>query len=85
MAPRTLTPSAPDAPPRLDRLWTIEQAAAYLVVSPRYLRDTDCPRLRLPGRGPRRQALLRFEPEAVRAWAQRFRTDAPDDAHRRAA
>lgn len=59
-------------------IWTLDQAAAFLSVSPRYLRDTDCPRMRLPGRGPKRQALLRFVPAVVAAWAERWRTDAPE-------
>lgn len=57
-------------------LWTLEQAADYLGVSARYFRDTDCPRVRLPGRGPRRQPLLRFVPAVVAVWAERWRTDA---------
>lgn len=58
-------------------LWTVEQAAAYLGVSPRYVRDSDCPRLRLPGNGAARQPLVRFAPPVVRAWAEQWRTDRP--------
>ena len=56
-------------------LWTLEQAAAYLGVSPRYFRELGIPSVRLPGRGPRRQALVRYIPSVVAAWAEQWRTD----------
>lgn len=73
MTHSTLSPSST---PFHEPLWTIEQAATYLGVSARYLRDTDCPRLRLPGHGPKGQPIIRFLAAAVRAWAERWRTDA---------
>lgn len=68
-------PAADAANASHESLWTIEQAAAYLEVSPRYLRDTDCPRVRLPGHGVRRQAVIRYIPSVVRAWVDQWRTD----------
>ena len=58
--------------------WTLEQAAAYLGVSPRYFRDLGIPSVRLPGRGPRRQVLVRYIPSVVAAWAEQWRTDDPE-------
>lgn len=78
--PDNIVGTSDPRPPRHTPLWTIEQAAAHLGVSPRYLRDTSCPRVRLPGLGPRRQAVVRFIPSAVRGWVDRWRTDRPDGA-----
>jgi len=51
----------------MERLWTPAECADYLRVSERYLRRSNCPRVRLPsGRGSR--PLTRYEPQAVRAW-----------------
>lgn len=61
--------------PNLEKLWTLRAAADFLGVSERYLRDSDCPRLRLPGGGIKGQPLIRFMPEVVRAWVQQWRTD----------
>lgn len=57
-----------------DRLWTSEQAALYLSVSERYLRDSSCPRVRLPGNGSGEQAVVRFDPAEVKAWEQGYHT-----------
>lgn len=62
----------PASPP--DGLWTQREAAAYLRVSARYLRGSDCPKLLLPGTGPRGKPLVRYAPEDVRAWADARRT-----------
>ena len=56
------------------RLWTQRDAAAFLGVTPRYLRDSSCPKLLLPGNGPKGQPLVRYEPEEVRAWARSWHT-----------
>ena len=53
-------------------LWTQREAAAYLHVTPRYLRDSSCPKILLPGNGPHGRPIVRYEPRAVRHWiAQR--------------
>jgi hypothetical protein len=54
----------------LDPLWTQKQAAGYLHVSTRYLRESSCPKVLLPGNGERGRALVRYEPATVRAWWQ---------------
>lgn len=56
------------------RLWTQREAAAFLGVTPRYLRDSTCPKLLLPGNGPKGQPLVRYEPAEVRAWARSWHT-----------
>lgn len=56
------------------KLWNQEEAAAYLSVSPRYLRDSSCPKVCLPGNGRQRQSLVRYKPEQVIAWAEAWRT-----------
>lgn len=56
-------------------LWTQEQAAGYLNVSTRYLRDSACPKVLLPGNGPKRaERLVRYRPEDVIEWANRWST-----------
>lgn len=55
------------------RLWTQREAAFYLGVSSRYLRASDCPKLLLPGTGPRGKKLVRYDPSDVRSWADRHR------------
>lgn len=57
-----------------ERLWTQREAAAFLGVTPRYLRESSCPKLRLPGNGVKGQPLLRYDPTEVRAWARAWRT-----------
>jgi hypothetical protein len=51
-------------------LWTQKQAASYLGVSARYLRDSTCPKLLLPGHGKAGHPIVRYEPDEVRAWAR---------------
>ena len=62
------------APLPTDRLWTQNEAAYYLGVSARYLRDSDCPKVLLPGTGKKGQPLVRYEPAAVKSWAEAWRT-----------
>ena len=57
-----------------DRFWTQSEAAAFLAVTPRYLRESNCPKILLPGNGPKRQPLVRYDPEDVRAWARAWHT-----------
>jgi hypothetical protein len=58
----------------VDELWTQEEASAALKVSARYLRDSSCPKVLLPGQGPKGQRLVRYAPAAVRAWWEGFTT-----------
>lgn len=57
-----------------DRLWTQAEAAKFLAVTPRYLRDSSCPKTLLPGNGTRGQPLVRYDPNEVRAWARSWHT-----------
>lgn len=56
-------------------LWTVKEAGEFLKVSERYLRDSSCPRLHLPGKGAKGQPMVRFVPAEVMAWADKFRPD----------
>jgi hypothetical protein len=56
--------------PTLDRLWTQREAAAYLGVTGRFLRDSTCPKMLLPGNGEKGQPIVRYAPAEVRAWAR---------------
>jgi|GEM_PF-2450980 len=69
------TASAPNlAPLATDRLWTQAEAAYYLGVSVRYLRESSCPKVLLPGAGKKGQPLVRYEPAAVMAWKDAWST-----------
>jgi hypothetical protein len=63
-------------------LWTQREAAAFLQVTTRYLRDSSCPKILLPGNGAKRQPLVRYDPDEVRSWARAWR--AGGDSIRRA-
>ena len=60
---------APDELVARSSLWTQREAAAFLRVSRRYLRDSSCPKLLLPGHGVRGRPLVRYDPASVAAWA----------------
>ena len=64
----------------LPRLWTQKETAAHLGVSERYLRSSTAPKLLLPGTGPRRRPLVRYEPRAVEAWYRAFTSGAGEAA-----
>ena len=57
-----------------DRLWTQREAAYYLGVSARYLRESVCPKVLLPGNGPKGQPIVRYDPAEVKQWAERWHT-----------
>lgn len=57
-----------------DHLWTQAEAAYFLGVSTRYLRDSACPKVLLPGTGEKAQPLVRYDPSAVREWAAKWST-----------
>ena len=50
------------------------EAAYYLGVSARYLRESDCPKVLLPGNGKAGQPIVRYDPGDVKAWAARWNT-----------
>lgn len=55
------------------RLVTQKEAAAYLGVSVSYLRASSCPKVLLPGTGPRGKPMVRYRVRDLDQWA---------DAHR---
>jgi hypothetical protein len=55
-----------------DRLWSDEQAATYLGMSPRWLKDSDVPKVRLPGTGKR--CTVKYDPNQVKAFAKEHLT-----------
>ena len=57
-----------------DHLWSQKEAAYFLGVSTRYLRESSCPKVLLPGTGARGHPLVRYDPKAVREWAQQWST-----------
>lgn len=61
--------------PARSGLWKQAEAAKFLGVSVRYLRDSACPKVLLPGNGGRGQSLVRYNPDAVARWAGRWGTD----------
>lgn len=52
-----------------DQLLTQREAAALLRVSVRYLRDSHCPKVLLPGAKGTSRKLVRYSRDAVLAWA----------------
>lgn len=52
-----------------DGLLTQPEAASLLHVSPRYLRDSACPKLLLPGTGSQGRAVVRYVRAEVLEWA----------------
>ena len=55
-------------------LLTQREAAAMLHVSVSYLRESSCPKLLLPGHGPRGRALVRYLRDDLMEWALARRT-----------
>lgn len=56
-----------------DRLIAQREAAAYLGVSVSYLRASSCPKLLLPGTGPRGKPLVRYRLSDLDAWSGAYR------------
>lgn len=52
-------------------LLTQKEAAAYLRVSPAYLRASSCPKILLPGNGKKGRPMVRYRVEDLIAWAER--------------
>lgn len=68
--------AAPTLPVPLpaDELLTQREAAGVLRVSVAYLRASSCPKLLLPGSGPRGKPLVRYLRSDVLSWALARRT-----------
>jgi hypothetical protein len=54
--------------PHDEPLWLQAEAAAFLRVSPGYLRRSNCPKRLLPSNRPGGRPLLRYVPAEVRQW-----------------
>jgi hypothetical protein len=63
------------------RLWTQEEATLYLNVSVRWLRDSACPKIRLPGNGRTGEPLIRYRPEDVVKWVDSWCTRSLRPSH----
>ena len=57
----------------LDRFIPQREAAAYLGVSVSYLRASTCPKVLLPGTGPRGKPLVRYRLADLDRWAEAYR------------
>jgi predicted DNA-binding transcriptional regulator AlpA len=47
-----------------------KEAAALLGVSVAWLRASSCPKVLLPGNGPKGREIVRYDPADLRAWAE---------------
>lgn len=66
-------------------LWTQKQTAAYLNVCERYLRDSSCPKVLLPGNGKKqKESVIRYAPEAVLRWTANWSTEKEGALHLKA-
>jgi hypothetical protein len=72
-SPNVAAPVLP-APLPGDELLTQREAAALLKVCVAYLRASSCPKLLLPGSGPRGKPVLRYLRSDVLSWALARRT-----------
>jgi hypothetical protein len=61
-------PAEPVPTEALPHLWSQDEAAKAMRVSVRYLRESTCPRVELPGNGDEGRPMLRYDPEVCRAW-----------------
>ena len=51
-----------------------KEAAQYLAVSLNWLRNSDCPKVLLPGQGPKGQSVVRYDPDDMDAWRETWST-----------
>lgn len=70
MMPET---ESPVATPELDKLLTQREAAELLRVSTRYLRESACPKVLLPGTGSHGRSVVRYVRAEVLEWATGWR------------
>jgi hypothetical protein len=62
-----------------DELLTQRNAAELLKVSVSYLRASDCPKMLLPGNGPKARPIVRYRRSEILAWCEHWtaRASAP--------
>lgn len=58
-----------------DRLLTQREAAEYLAVSARYLRESSCPKVLLPGHGKKGHPLVRYSLRDLHDWRAQWATN----------
>lgn len=75
MSARSARAIEPISSPDPTHLWTQREAASYLSVTPRYLRESSCPKILLPGNGTKGYPVVRYDPSEVRAWSRAWHTD----------
>lgn len=68
-----------------DDYMTVAEAAALLKVTPGYIRDSDCPKVKLPGNGPKGKAIIRIRRAAFNAWVEGHEARATTPQRRRTA
>jgi hypothetical protein len=59
-------------PPSPERLVSQKEAATFLHVSQSYLRASACPKVLLPGNGPKDRPLVRYRLSEVAAWSEQW-------------
>jgi hypothetical protein len=52
-------------------LLTQREAAAMLRVSVAWLRASECPKVLLPGNGPKRRPVVRYRESEINGWAEK--------------
>ena len=58
--------------PTPEGLVSQREAAAFLGVSQSYLRASSCPKVLLPGNGPKDRPLVRYRLSEVAAWTEQW-------------
>src|SRR5438067_300091 len=78
---RAAWPLTPERRCPPESLWSAHEAAAFLRMSERWLRNSTVPKIRLPGKTGSPRA-VRYDPEEVRAWAKQHLTHSVDRRRR---
>ena len=56
----------------IEPLVSQREAAAFLGASQSYIRASSCPKVLLPGNGPKARALVRYRLSEVAAWSEQW-------------
>jgi ribosomal protein S12 len=65
-----------------ERLVSQREAAAFLCVSQSYLRASACPKVLLPGNGPKDRPLVRYRLSEVATWSEQWTQRATEPQRR---
>lgn len=60
----------------MERLLRQREAAVLLGVSVAWLRASQCPKVLLPGNGPKGREIVRYDPADLKAWSEERNTKA---------